>query len=542
MAISATWLMLAGRGLTFLGDDIYYYATLVADGHHLHPGSGVEYFLAPHNGHLVVLGKLIYRALFLTFGADYTAFRAVEVAAVLLCVALFYVLVRRRLGPLAALIPSVLLLFLGYAGQSLLWPFNMHTVLALAFGLGALLALEREDRLGDIGSCALLVLSVSTVELGLAFAAGVAVSVLRRPDRMRRLWIFLVPIVLFAAWWLWARRFGQTSFVLANVKLIPKTVTDSLSAVVGSIFGVNPTGEGVPTNVTEVTAWGTALALVGVLALALRIRRGAVPKWLWVSLTAILTYWVMLAMANRPGDSTRYIFVGTLMVLLVAADALRTRRLGAGALLGAACVVALAIPPNIAKFYDARGPSLTDARNTRTEDAMLELARRTVRPWYTPARDPQVVAAGGTVFTPLRSRDYLRAAKDFGSLGFSLAEIRAQSQDVRHLADVTLVRALRLDVGPAAPIRNVAGCPTQHRWWPNRSIDLPLPRGGVVLGSRAQWPITVAVSRFGSPRPGVEIGRLDPGRWASVEIPPDRAPDRWRVLLNGPVYACPPAG
>ena len=164
MCVSATWLMIAGQGLTFSGDEIFYYARFVEDHGMVAPGGGLEYFLAPHNGHLVVLGKLIYRGLFLTVGADYTVFRAVEVAGVLTCSGLFFVLARRRVGPWAALIPSVLLLFLGYAGESLLWPFNLHTILALAFGLGALLTLERNDRRGDLATSVLLVLSVATVE------------------------------------------------------------------------------------------------------------------------------------------------------------------------------------------------------------------------------------------------------------------------------------------------------------------------------------------------------------------------------------------
>ena len=111
--------------------------------------------------------------LFELAGTSYFVFRAVEVAGFLICVGLFYALARRKTTPFIALAFSVSLLFLGYAQETLLWPFDLHTVYALAFGLGALLALElRSDRRGDIAACALLILSVLTLEVGLAFVVG----------------------------------------------------------------------------------------------------------------------------------------------------------------------------------------------------------------------------------------------------------------------------------------------------------------------------------------------------------------------------------
>jgi hypothetical protein len=541
MCISATWLMIAGQGLTFSGDDVFYYARFIDDGGAVTPGSGIEYFLAPHNGHLVLLGKLIYRGLFLTTGADYAVFRAAEVAAVLACAGLFFVLARRRVGVWAALIPSVLLLFLGYAGESLLWPFNLHTVLALAFGLGALLTLERDDRRGDLATCALLILSIATVELGLAFAVGIAFSVLRRADRWRRAWVVVVPLALFAIWWLWAQRFDQSALELNNVSLIPSTVTDALASVVGSIFGLNPTGEGVPTSITTVTAWGSVLAAFAVLGLVLRIRRGKVPEALWISLIVILAYWVMIAMAARPPDSTRYVFVGATMVLLTMAAALRGMRLTRTVLIAAACVVALAIPPNIAKFYDSRSSTVADAENTRTEYAMLELARDRVDPGYQPGTDAQVTALGGAVFIPLSASNYLRAADEVGSLAYSLDRIREAKLGLRQIADATLVGALNLALSAADPPADPGACPSSRDGRPRRSVFFFLPRGGALLGSLTERPVGISVGRFGAGGPGVPLGRLEPREWANLRIPADAAADRWWVTVDGPVSVCPPS-
>lgn len=540
MCISATWLMIAGKDLALSGDDIFYYARLVDHDGVVSRTGGLEYFLAPHNGHLQVLGKLIYRGLFLTVGTDYTVFRVMEVLAVFASVLLFFILARRRVRPLAALIPSVLLLFFGYAEGSFLWPFNVHTIGALAFGLGALLALERNDRRGDLATCALLVLSIATVEVGIAFTVGVAVSVLRREDRWRRAWIFVIPFVLFAIWWLWARKFGQSEVELVNARLIPIDFTNALAAVVGSIFGLNPTGEGVDTNLTTVTPWGAVLGGFAVAGLIFRIRRGRVPVGLWVALAVVLFYWLMITMADRPPDSTRYLFVGAVAIFLIAASALRGTRIGRPALIGAACVVALAIPQNIDKFYDERASSVTDAEHTGTEYAMLELARNHLRSDYLTAADPQIVAVGGTIFIPLSAYTYLEAADEFGSLAFPLERIRGSSLDLRRIADATLVGALGLRLRSAEAPADPTACPSSRDGTPGNSVFFYVGRGGVLLGSLARHPVNVSVGRFGTGGSGVPLGRLAPGSWADLRIPPDSAPDRWWVTVDGPVYVCPP--
>jgi hypothetical protein len=540
MCVSATWLMIAGDGLTFVNDDIFYYAQFLVHGTgDIRTSHGLEYFLAPSNGHLQVLGKLIYRGIFEVFGANYAVFRAFDVAGVLVCVGLFFTLARRRVGPLVALVPCLSLLFLGYAWESFLWAFDLHTIYALALGLGAILALQRGDRKGDIAACALLILSIALIELGLAFAVGIAVSVLLRPDRRRRVWIFLVPVALYGGWWLWARHFDQPSIELANVKLIPLTVTNAVAAIAGSVFGLNPTGAGVFQPTTGITGWGSALAALAVVALVWRVSRGGVPRTLWVFLAVAVAYWILIALGDRAADSSRYIFVGTLLVFLVAADALAGARLPAVAVLAALGVVAFAIPPNIAKLYDGRGPQLNDATTSRVEYAMLDLVRGPIPPEYAPGKDERVTDLGGSVFTPLSAGDYLEAANRFGHLGMPLEELREQSLERREIADASLVGALGLGLRPAPAPARPAACPSSLDGRPGHGVFFSPPRAGTLLGSRSMQPIEVSLGRFADGGPGVRLGKLSPGEWASIDLPADSAPDRWWVVLDGPAYVCP---
>jgi hypothetical protein len=376
------------------------------------------------------------------------------------------------------------------------------------------------------------------IELGLTFAVGIAISVLLRPDRWRRVWIFLVPVALYWCWWLWAAKFNYPAVELANVKLIPQTAVDALAAIAGSVFGVNPTGKGVFAPLVGVTGWGLALAALATVALAWRISRGGVPRTLWVFLAVALAYWALIAIGDRAPDSSRYIFAGTLLVFLVAADALADAHLPAVAVFVALGVVAFAIPPNVAKLYDGRGPQLRDATTSRVEYAMLDLVRGPIPPEYAPGKDKRVTDLGGSVFTPMLSGDYLEAAERFGHLGMPLDELREQSLERREITDASLIGALGLKLRLARAPADPATCPSSLDGRPGHGVFFYPPQVGALLGSRSKQPIEVSLGRFGDGGPGVRVGKLSPGEWASIDLPADSAPDRWWVVLDGPAYVC----
>ena len=121
---------------------------------------------------------------------------------VLACGGLLFAYARSRVGDWLAVIAAALILFFGAAWLDLLWPVNLALSGGCAAGLGALLALDRDDRAGDVAAAALLAISVSFSEVGVAFSIGALASVLlgERPWR-RRLFVPVVPLLLYAAWW-----------------------------------------------------------------------------------------------------------------------------------------------------------------------------------------------------------------------------------------------------------------------------------------------------------------------------------------------------
>ena len=174
MAVYAALALWITRGTTLFVDE----KTIFVEDRGLHP-SGL---LAPLNGHLVLVQRLLYALNFKLFGASFALPRLVEVAGAMLVVGLVFVLAKERIGAVAALAPALLLLFFGSAWELNFVVSGIGNVYAVAAGLGALLALERRDPRRDVLACALLVVAVASFTSGLAFAVGALVLILLGPD------------------------------------------------------------------------------------------------------------------------------------------------------------------------------------------------------------------------------------------------------------------------------------------------------------------------------------------------------------------------
>ncbi len=540
MAVSATLILVTADGQSFGIDEMFYLGRMVEDSGQVvaYDSLSFEYLLGPYNGHLQPLGKLIYEAIFALAGANYTAFVLVNIAALFAAVGLLFELVRRRVGPLAALAPCVLLLFLGFAREVLLWPFDVHTLAAIALGLGALLALEREDRRGDLLACILIVLSILTIEVGLTILVGIAVLILLRPGRLRRAWVFLLPGFLYVAWWIWARKFeqDQSAISIENVDLIPKTVFHSAAAVLGSLTGTNPV---LAATYTTVATWfGKALAVLAAAALALRIGGRRAPVALWAWLAMIVFYWVTMGLTARPPEGSRYLFFGAVGVVLLGAEAI-AGRVGKRVAVGIVLVALLALPANIAQLRSGGDADTLhlDAKVSRTEFAMLELAAGRVDPEYVASADPNVSAIGGGLFIGIPAGAYLDSVERNGSPAYTLEELREQPEELRRIADVTLAGALGLEAQVVPPPAGAARCRLVSPAPGSESASFPLPPGKTLYGATGAGPVRLGLRRFADGESGL-LEEVPAGAWRRIEIPPDAAPEPWRALIDAPLRAC----
>jgi hypothetical protein len=540
---ASIWLTLyAAVGQSFAVDEIFYYGRVAAkDGglvHFSHTFSP-RYLLAPFNGHLALGGRLVYETVFATIGAKYTAFVLIDILGIAACSVLIFTLIRRRVGDLAALAPCVLLLFLGFAREQFSWPIDFNSAWALAAALGAVLCLRRGRSLrNDLLACLLLTISASLIEVGLAFTAGVAVMLLVE-GRWRRLWIVLVPVALYGAWYLWAIPiYGASEGAhLSNLELIPKTFLHGLAGTLGALTGTNQVHPG--STAGEATWFGKGLAIAAIVALALRIRRGSLPATLWVWLTTLGVYWLLLALAARTAESSRYLLITGTLVILIAADSVR-KQLSNRTAAVLFVLVALALPANVDQLLKERDQDTfhVDAVTSKIDFGVLDLARAYVDPDYVISADPVVAEAGGGLLLGLPAGAYLEAAEQNGSIGYSLDQIRGLPEEKRATADAALARALDLSLQPAGPAGAGASC---------RSVaatsDAPaavqLPFGRTLFHvPRQDEPVLIGVRRFAAEGPGFALATLHSGYWASLTIPRDAATEHWQAVVNGPIGVC----
>ena len=188
VAASATLILNYDRRLTLVSDD---WRVLTS-----RPGWGVDALLKAFNEHLIVIPTAIFKLLAEVFGMDSALpYFVVSIGLFLLSAVLLYLYLVPRVGEWAALIGAVLILFLGAAYEDLFWAFQMGFFGSVAAGLGALIALDREDDRGDRWACALLLASIAFGGVGLAFlVAALADLAFGRRPRRNRVWVALAPL------------------------------------------------------------------------------------------------------------------------------------------------------------------------------------------------------------------------------------------------------------------------------------------------------------------------------------------------------------
>jgi hypothetical protein len=522
-AFAVLLILLEGRPNTFFNDEIAIFQRL---------GEGIDVrsMLEPHNGHLILPAHLVYAAILSWIGPSYTAFRVVGVVVLVACAVLTYALAKRRVGATLALVPAILLLVLGSAWEALLWPLTMLTFgLAVAFGLAALLALDRGDLRGDVAACVLTTLAVITHSTGLAFGVGVAVAVLIGGRARQRAWVFVVPLVLYAAWWVWALQFHEGLAHFSNLLIVPEFMANSLAAVSAAVTGLGlDLGSG-PVRLAVTPSWGYAIATIAAVAFVVRVARGRISPFVWTSLAVLLAYWLALALGYAPEGRTpfesRYLFAGAALVFLVAAAALDGVRVRRPAAIAIIAVAAVGVLTNIKQLDNAEGYFRDYAPRARTALGAIEIARGTVSPDYRPAGQPQLSSAV-PAHLPVQAGPYLEGVDRFGSFAFSEAELLQQDVALREAADRVLASAERLSLRPLT--RPPAGS-TCAELSGSRAVRELAP-GQVFI--RVSQPARVRLGRFATGYP-VDLGDLARGETAGLTIPRDAGEHPWRMAIAG---------
>jgi hypothetical protein len=486
--------------------------------------------LTPHNEHIVVLPVAIEQVFLRVFGMDDARPEYLLMAIALAATALLlFLYVRRRVGPWLGLFAAVLLLFLGPAWEVLLWPFELTFVGSLLFGIAMLLALDREDRGGDVVACLCLCLSFGFSGLGVPFAAAAAVDVLQKRRRrgLGRAYVVLIPALLFGLWYLGWGSEAKTHFSLDNLLDTPRYVFESAAAATGSLFGLGP-GSGLAGD----PIWARALLVVLVVAFVYRqLRRPGIAPGFWPVAAAATTNWFLTAFNQVPGrepTSSRYQYVGAILVLLLLANLLQGARFGRRALAAIGAVTLAAVVVNLAILADGRDVLRVQAELTKADLGAIEIARRTVDPSF--GLTPEI--AGTATLIDVQAAEYLAAVDEYGSPAYSPSELGQAPHYARRWADVVLSQALPLSTftrrdsyDPTAVAENCVRVPAGDT--SELSLSPGVTRIEISPGPEADFSLR-RFSPSGYPVPAAGA----PGNSVTLlEIPRDGAP-RWPWYLR----------
>jgi hypothetical protein len=507
-------------------------------------GASAATFLDPHNDHIALAPVMIYKVLLAAFGMDSALpFQAVSTFLFLLSAVLLFAYMRRRVGDWAALFGTSLMLFLGAGWPDLLWAFQIGFSGSIAAGLGALLALDRNDRLGDRIACVLLVVATSFSELGVPFVAGAMISIaLGGRDWRSRAYVALVPLVLYAIWWLGWGHTAEGAYSLENIVTSPGYVFDAVSQAIASLFGLATplTGSGSePVGLN----WGRILLVAGIVLFAWRVRRiGGIPRGFWIVAAVGFTFWFLAAFNESPfraATSGRYQYPGAVFVLLIAAELLRRVRVGRRTLTVAGVVAVAAVISGVVFLHEGYKILKGNSDAERAQLAALEVARPAVDPGYVLHFDPLGLWS-------VDARSYFSAIDAFGSPAFSESELASAPAGAQANADRALVSALRIRMTAgrraAPPSSAGGGRPSGCRTLQAAPIAPPpvdLRPGEVTIQRRAGPGVEVLLGRFFD-RFSVDLGPLQPARAGSFTLPADGSTSPWRLGVRGtgPVTVC----
>jgi hypothetical protein len=527
IAASGAYLLILQSDFTFYADDWRF----ILD----RRGFSVGVFFNPHNDHIALAPVAVYKALLALFGmTSLLPFAVTSTLVFMLSVVLLFVYVRRRVGDWPALLGCVLVLFLGAAWSDLLWSFQIGFFGSVAAGIGALLALDRDDPKGDLAACALLVVACSFSEVGIPFAIGALVNVALGPSpRRRRLYVPLLPFALYGLWYLGWGHTGPQAASFHHFVNSPGFVFDSISENLASLLGVSPLFSSPRSANLSGLGWARALLVIAIGVVVWRLWRGSRPnRWLWTVLAAGGAFWFLTALNAalllRTSTSVRYQYPGAVFVLLIAAELLRGTRIDKRALIPAAAVTIAAAASGIVFLHDAAEFRREASDGLRAKLGAVEIGRG--------HENPNTLILF-QLYVPGSVGRYLSAVDEFGSPAFSEARLVASDEADRAAADKQLVAMEGINLtsaGPGLTPGNQAAGRCRAVSGSASASTIALGPGRYTLtvqrlkGIASPVSLPIPAARFAD-QLTADIGFMEPGRASTLTIPPDRSSLQWRL-------------
>jgi hypothetical protein len=492
-------------------------------------GWSIDTFLEPFVEQLLAIPILIYRVLVGAFGMDSPLpFQIVAVLLFLTSVAVLFIYLRRRVGEWLALAAILPILFLGPSWDDLLFPFQMALFANVACGIGALLALDRRERLWDLVAMGLLLVALFSFALGIAFVAAATAEIAFGRDRWRRAFVVAVPTALWLIWYAGWGHEAHTFISFSNFAQSPNYMLDGLSASLATWLGLG-TGAYDPSPLD----WGRPLLVValGLVAWRMYVLRRASPR-LVATTVLLLGFWFLTALNANPfalATVGRYQYLGIVLMALVAAElaqGLRVRRYATVAIVAVGVAAAVV---NGERLREAANGLAGIAQQQRGGLAALELARGLVPSGFELTEQNSGVDYLGL----LDAGPYFSAIDEYGSPAYTPSELAEAPESGRVAADKVSAAALGVGLQPGGR----AAPSTCAELQPGAIIGVP-PEGMTLQASAAGT--AVALRRYASDSFPVALGQLTAGTTELLRIPADGSARSWNAQLSGggQVTAC----
>ena len=468
----------------------------------------------------------IYKVLVSTFGMDSPAsFQVVAVALFLISVGLLFVYVRARVGAWPALAAILPILFLGQAWDDLLFPFQMSLFGSMACGIGALLALDRHDRPGDLAATGLLLGSLLFSDVGIAFVAAVALELALSRDRLRRAYVVAAPTFLWLVWYAGWGHNANTHISFRNLANLTNYVPDGVATSLASLVGLSARLGDYQSSPLD---WGRPLLVLGVALLAWRLYVLRRPSdRLLAAVALLLGFWSLTALNASPiapATAGRYQYIGTILIVILAAELAKGLRVGRWVVAGIVVGAGAAALSNGYQLRDWAHGLQQVAEQERGGLGALELDRSIVDPRF--ELTPQ--NSGVDYLGLMDAGSYLSAADAYGSPAYSEAELATAPEAARVSADMVSAAILQPTISPAERV-TTAGC-TRTALGHGPAVQT-VPRSSVILVA-GPGHVSAALRRYASESFPVALGSLARGT-QQLQIPPDPSPRRWVLELTG---------
>jgi hypothetical protein len=395
------------------------------------------------------------------------------------------------------------LAFVGYTWPVIIWPISLGWVYATTAGIGALLLADRDTRRSDVGAMVALLAGIASSGIAVPFVIGLGVElVLRRA--WHRLYVAVVPIVVFGAWYL---GYGTGTSDSGSVGDVVDFGEKLLAQTFGTLLGVDDRG----TAAHVVLAAG----FIAIVALWFVLGRPHSAR-LVGNAAALASFTVLLSYSRATSGLTQWhSYAAAVFVLLAVGELLAGRSLGVVPTVLVLAVVAWSIVWNVGELSDGADLQRHRAEEMRAQLAAVELGGAAI--------DPNMRV--GRFLLETRAEPWLDVSDQYGSPAYSLDELRDAPLHARRAADRLLVRGTGVAFGSG--IRS-GGCESA-----DGPIELPADATNVTVLTGDE-PSSVRLGVFG---PGVPIGELAANGGDAFDLPRlDGA--RWTVRAAGGARVC----